>query len=919
MFRSLGNTVTRAWPLIAAGWIIALIGLKWTVLSVTEPGLADGIEKTPTARGLVVPFNKTHAWFSVISEGEFAFLPPEMPSLTGERVYEEGWGEPLASNIVIVVRRERTTLTDADRYFITDYLKPAIADILETVGMPKPESASEAAPESSSPAATGEDGEEAEEDFSAKVKTFASSGWKEILDSADGRSTMVVIDLTTEFFNARNRPLIDAIETLITRGESGLYAQVDEDGDPVVPNGIELALSGSATVGRDMMRAAKDSSEATELWTVILVVALLILIYRAPVLAIIPLLTVAVATEFSLALLVLLGHYEILGLFNGIEVYVKVLCYGAGVDYCLFLIARFKEELDEGQAPAAGVSNSLAKVGEAIVASAGTVICGIGMMVFADFGKFRQAGVGITIGLVIVLIAALTFTPAMLRMAGRWAFWPHVATNRVRSGGGWVSATGLMAGLFRRNLLTSIWEKTAELIQRRPGFLLTVSTLAMLPFAIVAVLCFTNLSYGLLTELPQHNASVQGAKAVQSHYPAGIAGPVILLLHNPEMDFADPDAQEGIKEVVDSLYESRDRLNLAEIRSVVNPFGIEADKAREAAKDQEAEANPHEESGSDSQSEEPASVASRTGIGGIFDRLKGIGQGLEDAVAGEQTTKHYVAQFGKYEGHLTRIDLISRDDPFSRDSITQFVELRQEVLDTAVKVLSPTSPDQIEIFAIGPTASIKDLKTVTDRDQKVVDSLVLLGIFLILVILLRQFTIPVYLIISVFFSYLVTLGVTFAVFWALDPAGFTGLDWKVPTFLFTILIAVGEDYNIFLMTRIREEQVLHGKTKGVSVALTKTGSIISSCGIIMAGTFSSLLAGSLVGMHQLGFALAFGVLLDTFVVRPILVPAYLVLLYEGRLSFKRPPRLSDSGSNPETPPVTPPIAPSTSSEMQHGA
>jgi RND superfamily putative drug exporter len=143
--------------------------------------------------------------------------------------------------------------------------------------------------------------------------------------------------------------------------------------------------------------------------------------------------------------------------------------------------------------------------------------------------------------------------------------------------------------------------------------------------------------------------------------------------------------------------------------------------------------------------------------------------------------------------------------------------------------------------------------------------------------------VPVYLLLSVLFSYYTTLGVTFAVFYLLDPAGFSGIDWRVAIFLFTILIAVGEDYNIFLMTRVHEEQQRHGPVRGIAQALDRTGPIISSCGIIMAGTFASLLAASLTEMKQLGFALAFGVLLDTFVVRPVLVPSFLVLLNTGRL------------------------------------
>jgi RND superfamily putative drug exporter len=148
--------------------------------------------------------------------------------------------------------------------------------------------------------------------------------------------------------------------------------------------------------------------------------------------------------------------------------------------------------------------------------------------------------------------------------------------------------------------------------------------------------------------------------------------------------------------------------------------------------------------------------------------------------------------------------------------------------------------------------------------------------------------ISAYLIVSVFFSYFVTLGVTFAFYYLKDPDGFGGLDWKVPMFLFTILIAIGEDYNIFLMTRIEEEQERYGPVEGIRIAMLRTGTIISSCGIIMAGTFMSLWAGTLVGMQQLGFALAFGVLLDTFVVRPLLVPAYLIMLYQGRFgAFSR--------------------------------
>ena len=166
--------------------------------------------------------------------------------------------------------------------------------------------------------------------------------------------------------------------------------------------------------------------------------------------------------------------------------------------------------------------------------------------------------------------------------------------------------------------------------------------------------------------------------------------------------------------------------------------------------------------------------------------------------------------------------------------------------------------------------------------------LVTLGVYAILVLLLRRPGICLYLIATVVLGYLASLGMTDLVFHALHrgPEPWGGLDWKVGFFLFVILVAVGEDYNIFLMARVIEEERKYGVTEGTRRAVAHTGGIISSCGLIMAGTFGSMLTGSLTSLRELGFALGIGVLLDTFLVRPILVPAFLVLVDRARA---RPP------------------------------
>lgn len=810
---------------------------------------------------------------TVVETQEFAFLPSDSPSHLAERLFIEAFPKKLVpSRIVIVVRRpdQPEGLQERDLEWIDDgneegdpdrefELKERLMMIAEAQG------GLAQSPEDKNPEESGHASQDSSRSSISAIRTYRDRTLGKLLRSKDQQATLVLVEMTTDFLDSQNEKTVRAIEELFA--------------DPAfrqhIPPGLELSLSGEATVGRDMQAAAKNSAKATEQLTVILVVILLIGIYRAPLLALIPLITVAVSVKLTMSLLILMAERGWVTLFTGVESYVTVLLYGAGVDYCLFLIARYKEELDEGASFDEGVTNALAKVGAAIAASAGTVICGIGMMMFAQFGKFREAGFAISFGLVIVLVASLTFTPALLRMFGSWAFYPQMRTERVNISGGWLPTVTLASRLGNVRWLQNIWEWVGRILLVHPLAIWLGSIALMLPFAIVAVMFYTHLSYGLLSDLPSNSSSRAGTRAVQDHFPAGATGPITILMKNEKIDFSqegEADAPGGIKliqKLTEDLIARSQELQLADIRSVSHPYG-----------------------GSD--------------------RMEDIINGLS-ALRRKRTKdliiEHYVSKQEKVADHVTRMELTATMDPFSRDSIQHLNDIQREIR----LMLDKTAAKGTEILVLGSTASIRDLKTVTDGDQIRIDILVVSSVFLILVVLLRRPSICLYLIISVLFSYLAALGATYVAYWAFDPANFAGLDWKVPMFLFTILIAVGEDYNIFLMTRIEEEQRVHGPVQGVIHALQKTGRIISSCGIIMAGTFCSLAAGSLRGMCQLGFALAFGVLLDTFVVRPILVPAYLVLLHSGRfgrlgpwlgaVTDQRPPQESADGTSTEGPQI----------------
>jgi RND superfamily putative drug exporter len=777
MFQRLGDFLSKWWYVVIGCWLVAFV---W--LHIIAP-----------------PFN------DLAKGGEFVFLPDSMPSRQGEKLMNRAFpGRQTSSNIVIVATRDdEAGLTDDDRTFVEDTLRPALEQIRDKVNSSSPE----AQQRGDKPMV-----------LLGQIHTFSDTGIGNLLISDDGKATLVTIELPIDFQDTRNWVPVRQISDLL-----GSFQRGDK-----LPTGLQLALTGSATLGHDLSTAEAASARNTGTLTIGLVVVLLV-----------PLLTLFIAVDVSLHLLTVLAQAGYVPLFKGLKEYTTVITYGPGIDYCLFLIARYEENLEACSPPKKALADAIGQVGAAILASAATVTCGIGMLTFAQFGKFHEAGIGISLTLAITLVATLTLTPALLFLIGHWAFWPKpgVRCSENKDQGAEPGEHAVQKDLFQ-----PLWNFMSGVIERHPMRLLLLTIAGMMPFVVLAVVVYGHVNYGLLESLPKAATSAAGARELGKHFPAGITGPVSVLIQNSSIDFRDSEGIALIDDLVEKLIKDREGLQIADIRSVSKPLG--------AAHDSNGE--------SDSESS--------------FQSI------LTRKAKRDRSVEHYVTSAADLDGHVTEMEVVLSTNPFSIDSVRSL-----DRLSSAINAALPKDQSaKTTVAFVGPTASVRDVNTISRSDQQRIYLLVVICVFAILVVLLRSFLLSVYLMLTVLLSYLATLGVTWLVFYGLDPAGFIGLDWTVPLFLFVVLIAVGEDYNIFLVTRIHEEQKVHGPKKGITVALAKTGSIITSCGFIMAGTFASLSIGTLARMQQLGFALALGVLLDTFVIRPVIVPAFLAVMHDER-------------------------------------
>ncbi|MFO7902167.1 MAG: MMPL family transporter [Pirellulaceae bacterium] len=709
------------------------------------------------------------------------------------------------------------------------------------------------------------------------VWTWREDFFGDKLVSRDHCVRLVVLQLTSEFMAVDNISVVERIEAEL--------APVRKDIDQWTERGLSVVQSGSAAVGADLLRTAASSIKHTELFTVVLVVLILAFVYRSPLLVVLPVVTILVSLVVSTGLVALLTQLSsvpgfgwwTLKVFSTTRIFVVVILFGAGTDYCLFLIARYKEELEAGLAHDAAVSAALAKVGHALLASALTTVLGLSMMFFAEFGKFRYSGPVIALCLAVTLLTCTTLTPAIMTGLGPVLFWPFGVGGGRR--GSTASQHGVRPGRDARPGGAAMWHFIARSLVRRPGSVLVVSVLALSPLAVYGVVHGRDVTYDFLSGLPPQCPSKQGVEALRPHFPVGESGPVTVLVKKEQARFQSTEGRARIRGLSDQLHLP----GVQTVRSMEDPLGDYAP------------------------GEKPGILSSR-------------GRRLRMLRAHPRTREIFVAQSPELAGDVARFEVILKHNPFSLDAI-QVVDRIEDKLQ-ALTQRADAFWSGAEYALTGTTAGIRDLRAVTRRDNIRIKILVVLVVLAVLLGILkrprspiqgsahqgrvgsggqvgaaavRQPTVCLYLMATVLFSYYITMGITTLFFSIAYGDSYQGLDWKVPLFLFVILVAVGQDYNLYLTTRVFEEQGRLGPYAGLRRAVVRTGGIITSCGIIMAGTFFSMTSGAwgsllpflpesmsppygaLRSIVEMGFALAVGVLLDTFVVRSLLVPSFLAL------------------------------------------
>jgi len=593
---------------------------------------------------------------------------------------------------------------------------------------------------------------------SAKIADYLAPGQAiSVFPSQDGKALLANIPLDG-----------NSISEVLPNDKPALPAIIEALRADIAPiskaNGFVPYVTGPAGLLGDLFGAFGTLDSSLLLTTLGVVAVILIVVYRSPVLWIIPLLSSLFALSTAGGIVYLLAKNNIIDVDGQSQGILSVLVIGAATDYALLLIARYREELHFTDNRFEAMRAAYKGVWEPILASGSTVAISLLILLFSQLTNTAGLGPIGAIGIVCSMITILTLLPALLLIFGRWIFWPRIPKNDGDD-----------------HVMTGLWSKIANSIGRNPRKAWVITGVILLGFAGASTTLKAD-GIGTVDTFTGNPESVVGQKLLVTHFPGGEGDPTQIVV------------------AVDKL-------------AAVT-----------------------------------AAVKGAPGVTDVVPMLDGM------ALPGQPQPEMKVVN-GRAILNVTL------------DKAPDSVEAGNDI----PKIREVAHAADSTSLVGGTSAVYYDVRSANNRDNRTIIPIILFVITIILGLLLRSILSAVVLLGTVVLSYFATLGVCALVFNHIF--GFAGGDNSFPLFAFIFLVALGIDYNIFLMTRVREESGKIGTRAGVVKGVTVTGAVITSAGIVLAATFAVLGLLPLVPLAELGFAVGFGVLLDTIVVRSILVPA----------------------------------------------
>ena len=588
-----------------------------------------------------------------------------------------------------------------------------------------------------------------------------------------------------------------------------------------LPPDLRAHLAGQVAAQADASEASNRAVNLAQDLSIVFILVLLLVVFRSVLAPLLTLIPVVLVTQLAGPVIAEASKAG-LQVSSLTEIMLLILTLGAGTDYGLFLVFRVREQLRAGQAPHDAVVHALSRVGESITFSAATVIAALLTLLLAAFGLYSSLGAPLAIGIALMLLAGLTLLPALLAIFGRAAFWPS-RTARGAGRLGW-------------------WGRSAVRIVTRPAATLALGLIVFGGLAAVA-LWYTPAGFGTAPGAPRGSDSAAGDALLAAHFPTASSNPTSVLLRLPAPAWTDPAPVARAERLLAGAPQFRGLAGPLDVNGVTLTTG------------------------------QLAALHARLGDPRALAATPPPGSGVRPAIWAAYRAE---SQFISPDGRTVLFNAsLSAGNPDSNAALHQVPAIRA----AAATVAHQAGATGYGVAGNAPATY--DVSQVSDSDLLHIFPVAIIVIAILLALVLRSLVAPAYLIASVALSYLAAFGLSVLLFQIAGGSG--GLNYFIPFLMFVFLLALGEDYNILVMTRIREEAGDIPLRQAVTRALERTGSTVTSAGLVLAGTFgvfAVVVAGLPGGAIYRGIlaSLAIGILMDAFLVRTLLVPSTVALL-----------------------------------------